>query len=918
LDRSQQFVTVVETAIRICKLAAMTFVATTLRRYEEKIASETGVDAKKIRPIKQILVENFARPSLSTLQRLARYSYHLIDDHAPSEVYTLRAVMAENPTLGPLGDLLDDLERVFPPHRQRVRIVNKKQLKKPVLDYLLFELAKYEGRTAEATEIAFKNDPLRDADPSTWCSALLMLAEIFAPLRHLVFRVRNVERVRNNSDEFIVLLKTYRDGKATTEEVTQTFADLKDDRLETYELVLDSEVDHVSLDLFPFLTIKADRLHYYNRTSAQGYEFIPAVGPIGHWVPTKRKFSHAALQSSTGAAALQGLFWAQVAPSVSDSGVRANIPAQEPIVGRKQQIDAILEEIVQIPNQNGIVYGPGGVGKTALLIELSRQLYEETSPERIYFQNIIWVSAKRDFYDPALDEVEVRTPQFQSLDNVLAAILEFHEWEDANAYERDAKKWLVTEHLREEKTLLILDNFESIPTASQKEIIRFFGVEIKQALRDKPDYFKALITSRELIPSSFHQISLKGLDNEESKELVQRLYMPYQRSGKAQLSNAQINALYEATQGIPLIMKHCYGQIYEYGGDPDRVLKNLPDAANKVVEFSFAEIFRLVKEDDLQLRILLLLELSGRPLMLRHMADIFGAAETDIADRITRLANFQCVYRSDTGTGDKYAISDEVRFFTRRLTQEHAALATQIKRQIASLAIEKRMDYSKEELDALIIFEDYLGRGHFLSAEDFIKEQLKLRPISVLLNLRYARYLKEIKQQTEDAIERLEAIRKRSGNDQQVLRLLMNYYAALEPPKFDQANTYARELGDIAIDNNEIRFEIAHFYIVWSTATKMKFEVDPLKEMVRQQTYKTLAEEGIKLLTGVAGNTHEQHHLLAQGYYNKWDYNPALRNIEKAIQLLPKRSHLREPYRGLRAEILTKRTQFTSSAGRGS
>ena len=115
------------------------------------------------------------------------------------------------------------------------------------------------------------------------------------------------------------------------------------------------------------------------------------------------------------------------------------------------------------------------------------------------------------------------------------------------------------EMLRDEKTLLILDNFESVARTGEEDILKFFGVTAKRALRDKPDYFKVLVTSRELIPSGFHQIRLKGLDKRESKQLMHRLYAPYARSGKQQLTDQQQDALYETTQGIPLIIKHCYG-----------------------------------------------------------------------------------------------------------------------------------------------------------------------------------------------------------------------------------------------------------------------------------------------------------------------------------------------------------------------
>jgi hypothetical protein len=169
------------------------------------------------------------------------------------------------------------------------------------------------------------------------------------------------------------------------------------------------------------------------------------------------------------------------------------------------------------------------------------------------------------------------------------------------------------------------------------------------------------------------------------------------------------------------------------------------------------------------------------------------------------------------------------------------------------------------------MFQDHIAQGHHVLAEDFIRERLKAHAGSLLLNLHYAKYLKEIKQRTGEAIERLEMIRTRSGNDPQVLRLLMAYYTALGFPNFEQAHSFARELEEFAAENLEIKFELAQFYAAWSTAVRMRLELDPLKEMLRQQKYKELADEAIKLLNDAPQGTHEWHHLMAQSHYNRWD-----------------------------------------------
>jgi hypothetical protein len=909
LDKAQQLGAILEATLRTCKLTLTLFAAATIRYYDSKTVVEDGVDEKRLRPVRRVLAQSFTSPSLTTLVKLARNCYHIVDDHAPDVLQKLCAVMAENPTLGPLGDMMDDLERLLPPDLRRARTASKRLFKKPLLEYVFAELARYDGRTADVAS-ALKPDTVQRPEPATWSAALSMLVTLLAPLKLLPFRVRTIDRVENDSDQFIVLLSTYRAGRFVSEEIFQEYGDLLVDRLETYELLLDSCEGRESLDLSPFMSIKRSRLHYYSRTRAMGYEYHSVFDNTGHIEPTKRKFSSAAL-GTTIATDRQKFFWTQVAPSTSSVGVKANIPAHDPtsFVGRKQQIADILQDIIQIPNQNGLVYGPGGVGKTALLIELSRYLFEDGSP--LLFENIIWASAKRDYYDPTLGVIENSQQQFKSLDNILTSILEFHEFGNPEDYEYEDKKWLVLEFIREKKTLLILDNFETVPPGDQKEIVRFFGLEVKRALRDKPDQFKVLLTSRELIAGGFHQFLLRGLDKKDSKILMERLDEPYRQSGQQALTEEQRDAMYEASKGIPLIIKHCYGQIYEYNRPVDFVLRNLVMAGNTVVDFSFSEILQLITQDSLQLRIVLLLELIGRPLLVRQISDVLGVDELQVNPRITTLTNFQCLTGSSAGNYEKYGVNDDLRFVSRRLVRDHSSIASEIKKQIAQLAVEKRLDYTGEEFEALVILQEYLAQGQYIQAEDFFKARLHEHPRSVLLNLHYAKYLKEVQRRTSEAIEKLEEIRIRSGNDSQVLRLLMTYHTELEVPNFEKAHSYARELEDMAADDKEITFELANFYTQWSTALKVKIELDPLKNILRQQKYKELADIAIQLLTTVAArNSHECYHLLAQNSFNKWDYDAALRYIGQAIEALPRGSYLIGPYQRLKVQILKKKAYY--------
>src|SRR5258708_28720882 len=132
-ETPHQLAALIDRALGICRLSTLVFIAATLRHYEQRIIDESTSDRKKVVPIKQALRDNFGSPSLLTLQKLARYCYHLIDERAPSVLTTMRAAMAQTPSLGPLGDMLDELERLLPSVKPQARILNKRDLKKPVL-----------------------------------------------------------------------------------------------------------------------------------------------------------------------------------------------------------------------------------------------------------------------------------------------------------------------------------------------------------------------------------------------------------------------------------------------------------------------------------------------------------------------------------------------------------------------------------------------------------------------------------------------------------------------------------------------------------------------------------------------------------------------------------------------------------------
>jgi hypothetical protein len=910
---------VFERALNLMETALELFIVTTVRCYEDVILSEDENYRKKVKQINKILKENFTAPSLGILLDLTRHCVHLIGDKdgkAPEKLLEMKNCLIRPLPLEVLAQFLNDLGNVMeiirPLDEKKAKTVYKEQNKHQMLDTIFPIFVEHRNNAKHLREFSLLIEEHLDKlnlSIETWLSALGKLESEFNPILSNTFLHRIIERVdvwengyiENGKQNFCFIVKTnkYENGKVIESEDKLPFEEFEGSeeyqRKHISQLVLKKQEEGVLIDLFPFFIIRNHSLYYYKRTKARGYEYYsPFSEKIQqvHVVQTKRKFSHSLFRIGSKGDR-QALFWTEVLPRYNaENKVKANIPVEgiSGFVGRKRQLKIVREDIIEIPNENGIIYGPGGVGKTALIVELSRQLFEEKQQERIDFDNIIWVSAKKNYYNPLLDSIQEREKQFDSLEKVLSAILRFFDYEeDIEEYGADDRKELVLELLEENRVLLVLDNFETIPKLEAEKIITFFGVDVKKRLRSKPNYFKIILTSREQVPSGFHQVKLEGLDPRESQELMRALFKPYKGS-KPEISQEQKVKLHEITLGIPIIIIHCFGQIYEYNRSLDEVIRGLCVPSNKLAQFSYSEIISLLKRDECQLKVIILLELMDYPLSIRQISDILEKDEGEISSKIPTLINFQILDRIPIGIDEKYSINDTVNLFTKVLVQENKTLAESLKKKIAqNFTLEKKMDYTAEEKTILGIFNDFVSKSNYIDAERFIEEQLKKKPGSVLLKFHCAKYLKEQKRELRRAIDLLNGIIVTGGKHPNILRLLVSCYTGFDPPMYNEAVVYVKELEQSIDIEDEVWFEIAEFYIGWSTSLRRRGKLlDPIAEIKRQVEYKELARSGINAANRVAvpNRTHKYYYLCAQGHFNIWDNGNALTLIDKAMGLI--------------------------------
>jgi tetratricopeptide (TPR) repeat protein/transcriptional regulator with XRE-family HTH domain len=258
-------------------------------------------------------------------------------------------------------------------------------------------------------------------------------------------------------------------------------------------------------------------------------------------------------------------------------GVRHNLPRRPflRLVGREKEVGLILERLASESRHWLIpIEGIGGVGKSALALELGWRLvegYQQTSPGR-RFEAVIWVSAKREVL--TMSGVEIQPQLFTNLDDVYRAIAEVLAWPGILRVPDERRSGEVGRALRSSRVLLFLDNLE---TVDDPQVLRF--------LRDLPPPTKAIATMR------FHEdmpypIRLSKLDEEAARELA----LQECEARSITLDDVAMNRLLTYTRGIPLAIWWAIGLLAMEGYTIKATLDRLANPTSDLQRFIFGEV----------------------------------------------------------------------------------------------------------------------------------------------------------------------------------------------------------------------------------------------------------------------------------------------------------------------------------------
>ncbi len=321
-------------------------------------------------------------------------------------------------------------------------------------------------------------------------------------------------------------------------------------------------------------------------------------------------------------------------------------PDYSVFIGREAEKAKVIERLSP-QKQGGVVTidGIGGVGKSALALEVAYYFLDNaaTLPATDRFEAIIWTSAKQTVL--TADGIRTRPQVLRNLEDIYTAVSITLDREDILRARPEEQAALVTDALSERRTLLIVDNLE---TVDDENLLEF--------LRELPLSAKAIVTTRHRIDVAY-PVRLVGLPEADSLALIQSEC----EQKDVTLSEEEAKKLFNRTGGLPLAIVWSVG-LMGYGHSVEAVLARLGSAKSDVIKFSFQTSVETIRDQDAY-KLLLALSLFAKDATreaLGYVAD-FGDDEMSRDEALVTLEKLSLVNK----IGNRFSLLPLTRVFAR-------------------------------------------------------------------------------------------------------------------------------------------------------------------------------------------------------------------------------------------------------------
>ena len=270
---------------------------------------------------------------------------------------------------------------------------------------------------------------------------------------------------------------------------------------------------------------------------------------------------------------------------LSNSGYH-NLPQPDygQFIGRETELAQVIRQLRPYPHsQHPIVTidGVGGVGKSALALEVAHRYLrgsEDILPDE-KFDAVIWTSAKQNVL--TAEGIAPRKQVLRNIDDVYTTIAVTLEREDITKAPAEGQSELIRKALTQQRTLLIVDNLE---TVDDQAVLEF--------LRELPAPTKAIVTTRHRIDVAY-SIRLHGMPEADALKLIEK---ECEKKNVA-LKIDESEKLFQRTGGVPLALVWSIAQM-GLGYGVENVLANLGQPSSDIARFCFDRAVEKIKETE--------------------------------------------------------------------------------------------------------------------------------------------------------------------------------------------------------------------------------------------------------------------------------------------------------------------------------
>lgn len=253
-------------------------------------------------------------------------------------------------------------------------------------------------------------------------------------------------------------------------------------------------------------------------------------------------------------------------PSLSYSSLTNRVMHNLPIpdfdetgfIGRNKDVDDVKQLI--FTNKVVTILGDGGIGKTALALKVAYDIVD--MDDKCPFELVIWTTAKTTMLtSKGIEEIYSTITDYTGLINVLADTID-------PTIDQSNKLESILEYLDLFKTLIIIDNLETIHTEEVRDFIR--RAQVKSNI---------LITSRIGLGELEFPRKLNGLTENEASKLIREIARIRNSDTLIRLPSKTLVDISEKLYFNPLALKWFVNTV-EMGISPMEVLNNKDDLLN--------------------------------------------------------------------------------------------------------------------------------------------------------------------------------------------------------------------------------------------------------------------------------------------------------------------------------------------------